>query len=147
MALATELGATRYPMHTGTLPQVIDRGRKLPVASPSVLPAGVALAGLGALSFTGTPDRWNGSTVDAWLRRLPGRTSRRLLEVVASISWTADLDRYSVHAMARMVRQQGGLRTILSTRGGAQDSLLTEGVGTRHRPPGRRGSARVCARG
>ncbi|MEV5578947.1 NAD(P)/FAD-dependent oxidoreductase [Streptomyces parvus] len=130
MALATELGATRYPMHTGTLPQVIDRGRKLPVASPSVLPAGVALAGLGVLSFTGTPARWNGSTVDAWLRRLPGRTARRLLEVVASISWTADLDRYSVHAMAGMVRRQGGLRTILSTRGGAQDSLLTEGVGT-----------------
>ncbi|MFJ8841832.1 flavin monoamine oxidase family protein [Streptomyces cyaneofuscatus] len=129
-ALARELGAVRYPMHTGTLPQVIDRGRRLPVASPSVLPAGAALAGLGVLSLTGTPDRWNDSTVDAWLRRLPGRTSRRLLEVIASISWTADLDRYSVHAMATMVRRQGGLRTILSTRGGAQDSLLVEGVGT-----------------
>ncbi|WP_217691642.1 MULTISPECIES: NAD(P)/FAD-dependent oxidoreductase [unclassified Streptomyces] len=130
MALASELGVVRYPMHTGTLPQVIDRGRKLPVASPSMLPAGAALAGLGALSFTGTPDRWNGSTIDAWLRRLPGRTSRRLLEVIASISWTADLDRYSVHAMVAMVRQQGGLRTILSTKGGAQDSLLAGGVGT-----------------
>ncbi|MEQ4609521.1 NAD(P)/FAD-dependent oxidoreductase [Streptomyces cavourensis] len=82
------------------------------------------------LSLTGTPERWNDATVDAWLRRVPGRVSRRLLEVIASISWTADLDRYSVHAMARMVRQQGGLRTILSTRGGAQDSLLVEGVGT-----------------
>ncbi|MFE2290068.1 flavin monoamine oxidase family protein [Streptomyces sp. NPDC059452] len=130
MALASELGAVRYQMRTGTLPQVIDRGRKLPVASPSVLPAGAALAGLGVLSLTGTPDRWNGATLDAWLRRLPGRTSRRLLEVIASISWTADLDRYSVHAAARMVRQQGGVRTILSTRGGAQDSLLVEGVGT-----------------
>ncbi|MFE7462186.1 flavin monoamine oxidase family protein [Streptomyces sp. NPDC057554] len=129
-ALAGELGATRYPMHTGTLPQVIDRGRRLPVASPSVLPAGAALAGLGVLSLTGTPDRWNDSTLDAWLRRLPGRTSRRLLEVIASISWTADLDRFSVHAAARMVRRQGGLRTMLSTRGGAQDSLLVEGAGT-----------------
>ncbi|MCR8943864.1 FAD-dependent oxidoreductase [Streptomyces sp. OUCMDZ-4982] len=130
MALAAELGATRYPMHTGPVPQVIDGGRRLPLASPSVLPAGAALAGVGVLSLTGTPERWNDATVDAWLRRVPGRVSRRLLEVIASISWTADLDRYSVHAMARMVRQQGGLRTILSTRGGAQDSLLVEGVGT-----------------
>ncbi len=130
MALAAELGATRYPMHTGTAPQVIDGGRRLPLASPSVLPAGAALAGVGVLSLTGTPERWNDTTVDACLRKVPGRVSRRLLEVIASISWTADLDRYSVHAMARMVRQQGGLRTILSTRCGAQDSLLVEGVGT-----------------
>lgn len=130
MALAAELGATRYPMHTGTAPQVIDGGRRLPLASPSVLPAGAALAGVGVLSLTGTSERWNDTTVDACLRKVPGRVSRRLLEVIASISWTADLDRYSVHAMARMVRQQGGLRTILSTRGGAQDSLLVEGVGT-----------------
>ncbi|MFB7655960.1 MULTISPECIES: flavin monoamine oxidase family protein [unclassified Streptomyces] len=130
MALATEMGATQYPMHTGTLPQVIDQGRKLSTADPAVLPAVLALAGLEVLTRTGTPHRWNDSTIDAWLRHVPGRTSRRLLEVIASISWTADLDRYSVHAMTQMLRQQGGLRTVLSTRGGAQDSLLAEGVGT-----------------
>ncbi|MFD4025758.1 flavin monoamine oxidase family protein [Streptomyces sp. NPDC058576] len=130
MALAAELSATQYPMHTGTLPQVIDQGRKLPIASPSLLPAQLALACLGVLTQTGTPDRWNNTTIDAWLRHVPAHTSRRLLEVIASISWTADLDRYSVHAMTQMVRQQGGLRTILSTKGGAQDSLLVEGAGT-----------------
>ncbi|MFB7297445.1 flavin monoamine oxidase family protein [Streptomyces rubiginosohelvolus] len=130
MALASELGATQYPMHTGTLPQVIFRGRRMPVVSPSVLPAGLALAGIGVLTLTGSTRRWNDSTIVAWLRHLPGRASRRLLEVIASISWTADLDRFSVHAMSEMVRQQGGLRTILSTRGGAQDSLLVEGAGT-----------------
>ncbi|MFD5695309.1 flavin monoamine oxidase family protein [Streptomyces rubiginosohelvolus] len=130
MALAAELGATQYPMHTGAMPQVIDHGRKLPITSPSVLPAGLALAGLGALSLTGATGRWDDTTVDTLLRRVPGRTSRRLLEVIASISWTADLDRFSVHAMTQMVRQQGGLRTMLSTKGGAQDSLIVEGVGT-----------------
>ncbi|MFP1662551.1 flavin monoamine oxidase family protein [Streptomyces cavourensis] len=54
MALAAELGATRYPMHTGPVPQVIDGGRRLPLASPSVVPAGAALAGVGVLSLTGT---------------------------------------------------------------------------------------------
>jgi len=55
---------------------------------------------------------------------------RRLLEVLALISRTADLERMSVAAMAQMLRHQGGLRTVLPTRGGAQDSLFVEGVGT-----------------
>ncbi|WP_394618825.1 flavin monoamine oxidase family protein [Lentzea sp. JNUCC 0626] len=128
IALAAELGATQYPMHTGLLPTMIEHGR--PVRLTSVLPAVLALAGLGALSLTGTHGHWNTTTVAEWLRHLPGATTRRLLEVVAGISWTADLDQYSVHAMVEMIRRQGGLPTILSTKGGAQESLLVEGIGT-----------------
>lgn len=130
MALAAELGVTPFRMHTGRLPRVVDGPRRLSPAAPSMVLAGLVLAGVGVLSRVGAPERWNGSTVDAWLGKVPGRTTRRLLEVVALISWTADLDRYSVHAMARMIRNQGGLRTILATRGGAQESLLVEGMGT-----------------
>ncbi len=130
MALADELGLTRFPMHTGALPGVIDGPRRLSPASPSVLLAALVLAGVGALSWIGTPERWNTLTLDTWLRKLPRRRPRRLLEVVALISWTADLDRSSVHAMAKMIRNQGGLRTILATSGGAQEALLSEGVGT-----------------
>lgn len=127
-ALAAELGLTQFGMHTGPLPSVLDGSRRLPAVAPSMLSALVALAGVAALSrFAGTR-RWNATTVADWLRRLPGRT-RRLLEVIAYISWTADLDRLSVHAMATMIRAQGGLRTMLSTAGGAQESLLVEGAG------------------
>ena len=130
-ALAAELGVTPFPMETSALalPSVIDGTRRVSLLSPSLLVASLVLLGVGALSQVGTPRRWNSATVDSWLQRVPGRTARRLLEVIASISWTADLDRFSVHAMAEMIRSQGGLRTILSTKGGAQEFLLIEGAG------------------
>ncbi|MED5812451.1 NAD(P)/FAD-dependent oxidoreductase [Mycolicibacterium sp. 050232] len=127
-ALADELGLTRYQMHTGPMPGLIHRSRPLSAVSPAVLMAGAVLAGLEMLSRTGVPQRWNDITVESWLHRVPGRTPRRLLEVIAAVSWTADLDRHSVYAAARMIRQQGGVLTMLSTKGGAQDSLLVEGM-------------------
>lgn len=127
-ALADELGLTRYRMHTGPMPGLINRSRRLSAVSPAVLVAAAALAGVEVMSRTGVPQRWNDTTVESWLRRVPGRTARRLLEVLAAVSWTADLDRHSVYAMARMIRQQGGVLTMLSTEGGAQDSLLVEGM-------------------
>ncbi|WP_280233335.1 flavin monoamine oxidase family protein [Nocardia cyriacigeorgica] len=130
MALATELGATRFPMHTTPLPVIIDGPRRVPPASPAVLTTGLALATLEVLSRLGAPRRWNATTAASWLRRVPLGTSRRLLDLLAAVSWTADLDRFSVQAMTTMIRHQGGLRTMLATSGGAQDSLLIEGIGT-----------------
>ena len=128
--LADELGLTRYPMHSRKLPAILDGHRRIRAASPSMLTAAAALAGVAAVSRIKAPPRWNDVSVAEWLRRVPGRVPRRLLEVLALISWTADLERMSVAAMAQMLRHQGGLRTVLATRGGAQDSLLVEGVGT-----------------
>ena len=130
MALGAELGATAYPMHTRKLPALIEGSRRLSLVSPTVLVAVSALAVVGVLARIPTPKRWNDSTIDAWLRRVPGRRARRLLEVIALISWTADLDRLSVRGMADMIRHQHGLVNILSTSGGAQDSLFVEGAGT-----------------
>lgn len=127
-ALADEFGLTRYQMHTGPMPGLIDRSRRLLPVSPSVVVAATVLAGVEALSRIGVSQRWNDMTVESWLRRVPGRTARRLLEVIAAVSWTADLDRHSVYAAARMIRQQGGVLTMLSTKGGAQDSLIVEGM-------------------
>jgi monoamine oxidase len=128
-ALAAELGLTQYGMHAEWMPHIIDRGRKISLLSPGALSAGAALAVVALLSRRGATERWNGVTLESWLRRVPGRTARRILEVIALTSWTADLDRYSIHAMLRMVRMQGGMRTMLSAANGAQDSLLVEGVG------------------
>lgn len=128
MALADELGLSRYRMHTGPMPGLIGHSRRMLPVAPSVLVAAAALVGIEVLSRTGVPQRWNDTTVESWLRRVPGRTARRLLEVIAAVSWTADLDRHSIYAAAQMVRLQGGVRTMLSTKGGAQDSLLVEGM-------------------
>ncbi|WP_310784578.1 flavin monoamine oxidase family protein [Mycobacterium sp. Z3061] len=127
--LAAELGVTMFPMHTGTLPTVIDGERRVSPLGPSMLVSALALAGIGVLARVGAPARLNASTLDRWLSRVPGRTARRLLEVVALISWTGDLDRLSVRAATDMIRYQGGLLTILGTKGGAQESLLVESAG------------------
>lgn len=127
MELAAELGLTQYPMHTGPLPAVIDGPRRVKLLS--LLPTVFILAGLEVFSRLTTPERRNTTSVADWLRKVPSRTARRLLEVLAEISWTADVDRMSVSTMTSMIRHQGGLRTMLSTKGGAQDSLLVEGAG------------------
>lgn len=129
-ALAAELGATKFDMHTPTLPTVIDGPRRVSPLGPAMLASGLVLAAVEVLSRIGTPERWNTATVAAGLRKMPGRTTRRLLEVLASVSTTADLERFSIQALAAIVRYQGGLQPMLSTRGGAQESLLVEGVGT-----------------
>lgn len=129
-ALATELGLSQFPMHTGRLPSLVDGERKLRVASPSSVVAAAVLVIAGALARFGTPRRLDSLSVQAALDRVPGRRARRLLEVIALISWTADLDRLSVFAAANLIRCQGGLKAMLSTTGGAQDSLLVEGAGT-----------------
>lgn len=128
--IAAELGLTPFPMHTGRLPVIVDGARRVRVAAPATFAALTALGALEVLSRTALPRRWNDVTVATWLRRMPGRTARRLLEVIATTSWTADLDRFSVDTMARLIRSQGGLATMLATRGGAQDSLLVEGMGS-----------------
>ncbi|MGV9801744.1 flavin monoamine oxidase family protein [Mycobacterium sp. NPDC003449] len=128
--LAAEFGASRFRMHTRPLPVVISGSRRIRAAGPTMLSAGVVLGAVEVASRIRASQRFNATTVAAWLNRLPARTARRLLEVIALISWTGDLDRVSIHAMASMVRRQGGLATMLSTKGGAQESLLVEGVGS-----------------
>jgi len=129
-ALAAELGATTFPMHTPAMPTVLDGPRRLAAWQPAMLASLGVLAAIEVAARLGTPERWNTTTVAAWLRKVPGRTTRRLLEVTAAVATTADLDRFSVHALAAMARYQGGLLPMLSTRGGAQETLIVEGAGT-----------------
>ncbi len=128
--LAAELGLSPFTMHTGRVPTVLDGARRLRITSPSTVVAAAALATMGALARFGTPRRWDTLLVQDAVAKVPSRRARRLLEVIALISWTADLDRLSVSAAASLIRHQGGLKTMLSTKGGAQDGLLVEGAGT-----------------
>ncbi|MFC9970673.1 flavin monoamine oxidase family protein [Spirillospora sp. NPDC127200] len=128
--LAAELGTSLFPMRTPKLSAVIDGRRKIPAWSPAMLTAGAVLLLWEVRSRRGSPRRWESQTVESWLRKVPGRTARRLLEVLVAVSTTADPDRYTMHAFAEMVRYQGGLTAMLSTKGGAQDALIVEGAGT-----------------
>ncbi len=128
--LAAELGATVFPMHTGALPLVTDGARRTTPLVRAGLPAGAALALLALAARREPRATWQDLTVASWLGRVPGRSARRLLEVLTQVSWTTDPDRLSARTMVDLISRQGGLRTMLSTRGGAQDSLVVEGIGT-----------------
>ncbi|MFB7102824.1 flavin monoamine oxidase family protein [Streptomyces hydrogenans] len=129
-ALAAELGAELFPMRTPKRPGFVDGPRRLPAMSPTALAANAVLLGWELRARRAAPEKWAAQTVDSRLRRVPGRHVRRLLEVLVSVTTTADLDRYSMHAFIEAVRHQGGLAAMLSTSGGAQESLITEGAGT-----------------
>ncbi|BAH48702.1 flavin monoamine oxidase family protein [Rhodococcus opacus] len=129
-ALAAELGTTVFPMHTPKRPTVVRHGRTLSAVSPSTLLASAALVVWQIRAKRGAPKRWNSTTVQEWLNSLPSAGARRLLEVLVEVSTTADLERFSMDAFAKMIGYQGGLSTMLSTNGGAQESLIVEGAGT-----------------
>jgi len=129
-ALAAEIGATQFRMHTKGILILLKNQRRISLAAPSVLPAVIALACVEVLTRIPTLRSWQDTTVASLLQKVPGGTARRLLKVVADISWTADLDKMTVKSMVNMIRRQGGLRTMLSTAGGAQDTLVKEGIGT-----------------
>lgn len=129
-ALAAEIGATQFQMHTGKMPILLNNERRLSLAAPTMFPAVVALLCVEFLSRLPTLRRWEDLTVSSLLEKLPGNISRRLLQVLADIAWTADLDRMTVKSMLNMIRHQGGLRAMLSTSGGAQDTLVKEGIGS-----------------
>jgi monoamine oxidase len=129
-AAAVAAGASVYRMHTPSVPSLIDGTRRLRPWSPAVLTAATALgvASIAARVLHG--ERGRDVTLDRWIARVPGATARRLLRLVAVISWTVDPEDLSVGAMAMLIRGQGGVRAMLSTRGGAQESLIAEGVGS-----------------
>ncbi|WP_435220528.1 flavin monoamine oxidase family protein [Streptomyces sp. Tue6028] len=129
-ALADELGTQRFRMRTPKQPAFIVGSRKIPTLSPTMLMANLVLVAWELRSKTAAPERWASKTVEDWLRRVPGHKARRLLEVLVSVSTTADLNRFTMHAFAEAIRYQGGLMTMLSTDGGAQEGLIVEGAGT-----------------
>ncbi|WP_370185238.1 flavin monoamine oxidase family protein [Rhodococcus wratislaviensis] len=129
-ALAAELGATVFAMHTPKRPGIVHDGHPVPVLSAATAAAGAALLAVELRAKLRVPERWKSTTVADWLHKVPSATARRLLEVFVEVSTTADLDRFTMSAFAAMVRYQGGLSTMLSTKGGAQDRLIVEGAGT-----------------
>ena len=129
-ALAAELGTTVFPMRTPKRPTVVGDARTISAVSPSMLTAAAVLLAWEIRAKRGAPTRWNSTTVQEWLRKVPTVRARRLLEVLVEVSLTADLDRLSMDALAKIVHYQGGLSTMLSTNGGAQEGLIVEGAGT-----------------
>ncbi|WP_040517540.1 flavin monoamine oxidase family protein [Gordonia neofelifaecis] len=123
-ALADELGATRFPMHTPKAPIIGDGRRRISNLSLTMLVASSALVGIEVLSRLPTPR--SSTTVRSWIGRVPNRRARRLLHLLVAVTTCADADRLSMQAFGSIIRFQGGLTGMMQTRGGAQDGLIVE---------------------
>ncbi len=129
-ALAAELGTTVFAMRTPEPPAIVDGAATVRYASPAAVVAIASVIAWEVMCRTGIRPSRQERSVGSWLQRVPNRRARRILEVLVSVSTTADLDRFSMQAFLGMIHHEGGLATMLATAGGAQDSLLVEGAGT-----------------
>lgn len=128
--LARDVGANVFAMHTPKRPAILDGDAAVgQLSSTSMIASGVLIAWEIA-ARTRAPRHWRNTSVQQWISKVPGASARRLLEVIVSVSTTADLDRLSMQAFAAVIKHQGGLTTMIATAGGAQDSLVVEGAGT-----------------
>lgn len=128
IALLDELGLTRLPV-TRDVSRAIRSGRSRSLLRMENVPAFLTLGLFELFTRFGLPRRMSERTLDAAISKVP-TASRRLLEVVAGVSWTSDLDRHTLGAAVRLSAAQGGLSHSMRARGGAQDSLILEGAGT-----------------
>ncbi|WP_307837149.1 FAD-dependent oxidoreductase [Aeromicrobium sp. YIM 150415] len=128
-ALAAELGATVFAMRSPRRPTILE-GTTTVGTWLTLAFATSRLAELEIRSRLRVPKSWASQTVEAWISSTPGSRTRQLLDALASVTTTADLDRYSMAAFAQMTRYQGGLASMMASKGGAQESLITQGAGT-----------------
>ncbi|MEV0034088.1 NAD(P)/FAD-dependent oxidoreductase [Nocardia sp. NPDC050793] len=127
--LAREFGMTLFPTPEVGKAVVVDGGRRLRIGPLTAAAAGAALLRLELLARKGASSRWDEVTVADWLARVLRGRARRLVEAVLPEATACDLDRISVGALAVGIRSAGGLRVMLGTAGGAQESLLSGGAG------------------
>lgn len=129
--LAEKAKGTVYKTFTRGLPRIIHCGRNIPPYSPSILLAVVYLVFIDLMSRIYVPRSCNTFTVgEAISKWVPTEIARQLLRLLATISSTAELQIYSVYALAQSIPLSGGLSTMLGTHGGAQDSLMAESMGS-----------------
>ncbi|WP_067838881.1 flavin monoamine oxidase family protein [Nocardia lijiangensis] len=128
-ALAREFGMTLFPTPSAGKALVLEGGRRLRIGPLTAVAAGAALLRLELLARTGASRRWDEVTVADWLARILRGRARRLVEAILPEALACDLDRVSVAALAEGIRSAGGLRVMLGTSGGAQESLLSGGAG------------------
>lgn len=128
-ALAQELGATQFTMRTPKRPAVIEGTRTIKASGRAMLKASLGLVLTELSASKKVRDKASALTVAKRLQRVKSNRARRILEVLFVVSTTADPDRFSMGALGAVIKFQGGLKAMLSTTKGAQESLLVEGAG------------------
>lgn len=130
-ALVEKARGTIYQTFSRGLPTIIRGGCTVSFFSPSALLATIYLVFLEVVSRVYVPQDWITISVDKAIETVvPLEIARQILRLLAAILSTAELSMFSVYSLAKSIPISGGLSTMLQTRGGAQDSLVVESMGT-----------------
>ncbi|OAL47743.1 amine oxidase [Pyrenochaeta sp. DS3sAY3a] len=128
--LAAKAGATVYKVYSDGNPIMVYKGKKLPIYSPGILLSGILLVFFDLLCRVFIPRSWNSvSTQDAIALVGPTKLTRTFLDALTTLSFCADTAKTSIYALAKSVPLCGGLTLMMSTHGGAQDSMIVESIG------------------
>ncbi|ORA31189.1 flavin monoamine oxidase family protein [Mycobacterium aquaticum] len=127
-ALAAEFGMALYPTHTGGRLAIRENGRDISLFSLTTVAAAAALVRLAVVAPFGVGMRDDRLFSD-WLATVSPRRARRVVDIVMGELTSNDPDALSVAAIAASIRSGGGLRTMVTDAGGAQEALLSCGAG------------------
>lgn len=128
--LAARAQSTTFKTHSTGLPVLIYRDRRLSPFSPSILLGVVVVGVFDLMCRIGVPKALNRVSIEKAIATVaPTTITRRFLEVLITLSAASELAKSSIYAFAKSVPLCGGLVTMLSAQGGAQDSLIAESTG------------------
>lgn len=127
-ALAAEFGMSLYPTHTGGRLVIREAGRDISLFSLTTLAAAAALVRLAVAARFGAGAR-DDRLLSDWLATVSPRRARRVVDIVMGELTSNDPDALSLAAIAASIRSGGGLRTMVTDKGGAQEALLSCGAG------------------
>lgn len=129
--LAAQAQSTTFKTHSTGLPVLIHKGRRISPLSPSILLSVVIIGIFDLMCRIGVPQRWNTVSIEKAIATVaPTIIARTFLEVLTTLSAATELAKTSIYAFATSVPLCGGMLTMLSAQGGAQDSLIAESVGS-----------------
>ncbi|MGW5456191.1 flavin monoamine oxidase family protein [Nocardia sp. NPDC003979] len=129
IALAREFARPLFPTPQFGKSLVLAHRGPVRLAPLTVAATGWALLRLELMARTTARARWDRVTLAEFVARIPGARAQRLTSVILSEAFSCDPGEISVAAVAHGIRSVGGLRVMLGTKGGVQQSLLTGGTG------------------
>ncbi|WP_161927206.1 flavin monoamine oxidase family protein [Gordonia crocea] len=127
-ALVADMGIDLFPSYDVGKQTVLVGGRPIPLVSMTGAGVAVGLTRLALAVRSGVGVRDDRRLSD-WLATVKPKQARRLLDVALTELTCRHADDVSISAVADMFAGSGGIREMLTVRGGAQDSLIVGGAG------------------
>lgn len=127
----SEFNLDTFKMHSPERRVPIVDGERVAVASEVMQAFDRELHGWETSAGGRYPDDWDQLSVADWIAaEVEDQTVGRLLTVFVEVQTTSDISRLSMAAWMKKIVRGGGFSTTNATVGGAQESLVIDGMGT-----------------